>query len=560
MSGLRTILIVGGYGVFGSRIAALLENEPRLTLIIAGRSRVKAEAFCRTRVNAKAKLIAAAFDRDDDVESEIAALRPDLLVDASGPFQAYGEGRYRLPEACLATGVNYLDLADASDFVAGIRRYDDAARAAGLYLVAGASSFPVLTASVVRRLARGAMRLDAIRAGIAPSPFAGVGENVIRAIASYAGRKISLRRGGETTIAHPFTESMRFTIAPPGAPPLRNTLFSLVDVPDLWVLAELWPQANTIWMGAGPVPEIFHRLLIALAWLVRLNAVPTLSPLAQLMHVVTNHLRWGEHRGGLFVEIEGLDAAGAKIARSWNMLAEGDDGPLIPSMAVAALVHRALDGLAPPPGARSAVSDLELEDYEKLFAARAIRTGIRDKNRPEGKSLYARILGSARDDLPGPIRHMHDIQEIASAKGRASVARGEGLLARLAARLIGFPEAAEDTPVSVAFAVSGGEEIWTRTFGAKSFSSRQFAGRGRSEGLLCERFGPLAFAMALVSEKGRLSLVLRRWSAFGLPLPLWLAPRSNAYESAEDGRFHFHVEIGHPLTGLIVRYRGWLER
>jgi hypothetical protein len=27
------------------------------------------------------------------------------------------------------------------------------------------------------------------------------------------------------------------------------------------------------------------------------------------------------------------------------------------------------------------------------------------------------------------------------------------------------------------------------------------------------------------------------------------------FESAEDGRFNFHVEIGHPLTGLIVRYR-----
>ena len=35
-------------------------------------------------------------------------------------------------------------------------------------------------------------------------------------------------------------------------------------------------------------------------------------------------------------------------------------------------------------------------------------------------------------------------------------------------------------------------------------------------------------------------------------------PALNSYEFAQDGRFHFHVEIGHPLTGLIVRYRGWL--
>jgi len=41
-------------------------------------------------------------------------------------------------------------------------------------------------------------------------------------------------------------------------------------------------------------------------------------------------------------------------------------------------------------------------------------------------------------------------------------------------------------------------------------------------------------------------------------LPLALAPRSTAYEFAEDGRFRFHVEVSHPLTGLIARYRGWL--
>ena len=66
--------------------------------------------------------------------------------------------------------------------------------------------------------------------------------------------------------------------------------------------------------------------------------------------------------------------------------------------------------------------------------------------------------------------------------------------------------------------------------------------------------------MALVPDGGRLRLVLRRWSAFGVPLPMWLCPRSDSLRAAEDGRFHFHVEIGHPLTGLIVRYRGWLVR
>jgi len=52
--------------------------------------------------------------------------------------------------------------------------------------------------------------------------------------------------------------------------------------------------------------------------------------------------------------------------------------------------------------------------------------------------------------------------------------------------------------------------------------------------------------------------VIRRWSVCGIPLPRALAPRGDSYEFVEAGRFHFHVEIVHPFTGLIVRYRGWL--
>ncbi len=64
--------------------------------------------------------------------------------------------------------------------------------------------------------------------------------------------------------------------------------------------------------------------------------------------------------------------------------------------------------------------------------------------------------------------------------------------------------------------------------------------------------------MAPVVEDGRMSLVIRNFTAFGVPLPLWLGPTTAAHEEVVDGRFRFDVEIGHPLTGMIVRYRGWL--
>ncbi|HZZ90458.1 MAG TPA: DUF4166 domain-containing protein [Caulobacteraceae bacterium] len=558
MSKRLSVLLVGGYGTLGGRIVQLLEGEPRLTLIVAGRSARKAEQYCLSRQHSTAQLAPATFDRTGDLAAQLEQLRPDILVDASGPFQSYGDGRYRLVEACLSHGVDYLDLADGSAFVTGVAAFDAQARAAGRFVLSGVSTFPVLTAAAVRRLAQGLSRVDAIRAGIAPSPFAGVGMNVIRAIAGYAGQPIELPSCGEVLISHPFTEQLRRTISPPGRIPLRSRMFSRVDVPDPHVLSELWPHAR-VWIGAGPVPETLHRALIACAWLVRSSLIRSLSPLAGAMHWASTHLRWGEHRGGMFVEVEGRDAEGAAVERSWHLLAEGDDGPLIPSMAVAAIVRNVLAGWPPALGARPSIRELELEDYAPLLAARAISTGGRLAPPAGDQPLYQRILGDDWGDLPPPISAMHDVEQSLTARGRASVERGRGPLAFLAGRIAGFPDAAADTALTVRFDVVGGVETWTRTFGTKSFSSRQFAGRDRWRWLLCESFGPLTFAMALApDEHGRLSLILRGWRLFGLPLPLWLCPTSTAYEHVEDGRFAFHVEIGHPLTGMIVRYRGWL--
>ena len=549
------ILIVGGYGAFGGRLVELLDQNERLTLIVAGRSYDKARDFCYRRLRAKAKLRYARFERGGEVGEALNDLKPNLVVDCSGPFQAYGKDPYALIEACIARGVDYLDLADSSDFVAGVSKLDDAAKAKNMFVLSGASTAPALTAAAVRALAEAMSEIDTIRAGIGPSPYAIVGESVIRAIASYAGKPINLRRGGAETVGYALTEQCRFTIAPPGKLPLDQRLFSLVDVPDLRVLPELWPDVREMWMGAAPVPEILHRLLIACAWAVRVEALPSLGFLTPLMLWAMNHLRWGDHRGGMFVAIEGRTLKGEPRARSWHLLAEGDDGPRIPSMAAAAVVQKLLRGERPQAGARAAARDFELADYDAILAGRTIVTGFRDDELARNAPLYQRILGAAWADLPASLRALHASRR---ASGRARVKRG-AWLAGIVASIMGFPQSGDDVPLIVTFDVADGGETWTRSFDGKSFSSHQREGRGRAEHLVCERFGPIDFAMALVVEDGKLKMIVRRWSVLEIPLPLWLAPWTHAYETERDGRFHFHVDIGHALLGRIVRYEGWLE-
>jgi hypothetical protein len=119
---------------------------------------------------------------------------------------------------------------------------------------------------------------------------------------------------------------------------------------------------------------------------------------------------------------------------------------------------------------------------------------------------------------------------------------------------MGFP-CAGSHPLHVSFMERDGVERWTRHFGDESFSSEL----SEQAGQLVERFGPLRFVFALPSDERGLTMKIRRWSAFGLPLPLMLGPRPVAREWEEDGRFRFDVAISLPLIGPVVRYAGWLR-
>jgi hypothetical protein len=129
------------------------------------------------------------------------------------------------------------------------------------------------------------------------------------------------------------------------------------------------------------------------------------------------------------------------------------------------------------------------------------------------------------------------------------------LLARLVAALMRFPPAGT-WPLRVAFVEQDGVETWTRDFGGHRFASALSAAKG---GLIEERFGPLRFAFDLPAGPHGLEMRLKRWSAFRLPIPRFLAPRIAAHEwQDEQGRFRFDVSVALPLAGEVVAYSGWL--
>jgi len=548
------ILIIGGYGVFGGRLVELLSDIIDIELIICGRNLSKAQEFC-TAFKGQASIRALQLDRND-ITSVICSERPKIVVDASGPFQAYGSDCYGVIKSCIAESVHYLDFADAADFVYGVSQFNDEAKAAGVFVLSGVSSFPVLTAAVLRDMAL-TMDIVTVQGGIAPSVYAGVGVNVMRAVLSYAGEPVTLQRNGVVGHGIGLAETFRYTVAVPGKMPLRNIRYSLVDVPDLQIIPPEHPTLTDIWMGAGPVPETLHRVLNLLAMARARFKLPSLVPFSKLFYTILNMVKFGEHRGGMFVRAQGT-ANGKTIEQSWHLLAEGDDGPYIPSMTIEAIIRKFLLEQQPDTGARSGANALELSDYDKLFDDRKIYTGFRrDEISP---LLFRYVLGSAFETLPTKVQEFHDISTVSQWSGLARVRRGHGVLVKIICSCFGFPQAADNVAVDVSITPEGNRERWVRNFDGKIFSSFQRRGTNKNEFLLVESFGVLDFSVALVIEEDKLCFVPRRWSCFGIPLPGFLLPKGRSFETEKNGMFCFNIEVVVPMIGFIVSYEGNLKR
>lgn len=192
----------------------------------------------------------------------------------------------------------------------------------------------------------------------------------------------------------------------------------------------------------------------------------------------------------------------------------------------------------------------------------------RDVSTGSNPPLFQRALGNeAWSSLAAPLRRMHGLSaELAIiASGTATVERGPSTIAGLLADLVGFPRAAAAIPVSVLFEPCRDGERWTRTFGDRRFSSRlvphaRVGREDRADRCVVEHIGAFAFLLELAPGADRLRVVPRRAWFAGLPLPRRLLPTGDSYETADGEAVRFHIEVEIPGLGLLVRYRGRLDR
>jgi len=523
------ILLLGGYGVFGARLAKLLVADGH-DVCIAGRNLEEARA-CAKALGCRAIRMERAGNLD-------ALVGHDVVVDAAGPFHAYGDDPYRLARAAIAAGVHYLDLSDNADFCAGISALDAEARDAGRCVLSGLSSVPALSSAAVRALS-GDDVPAVIDTAILPGNRAPRGLSVMQSILSQAGRPMLVWNGNRWEKTFGWSKPARYTL--PGGLVRQGWQ---VEVPD----QRLFPKhfgAETVLFRAGLELAVMRYGLALFAGVRRVLPFPVTRLIVRVFKVLADLLApFGSGRGGMSVTVTTRHEH-----RSWSLLAEDGDGPFIPAVAARALLRRA----NLPVGAGPAIEVITLDEAEAAMADLRVVT---ERSVAPISPIFPRVLREAFHALPDAVKETHLTLGTSRWAGRCEVERGTGAWSRLLCAIFRFPPGSPDIEVAVTKTVTSHGETWLRRFGRNTFRSRLSIG---SEGMR-ESFGPFTFAIGLEVRKGELHYPVTSGRMGPIPLPHWMLPASIAREFVADGKFHFDVAILAPMTkGLLVRYRGFLS-
>ena len=349
------VLVIGGYGNFGSYIARSLAPDPQIRLLIGGRSRPRAEAFA-SKLGGANPAEGHAIDIDADVASALDRIAPKIVIHTTGPFQ---QQDHRVARACIGHGCNYLDLADARAFVNSIGELDSAAQARNVLVVSGASSVPCLTAAVVDRYRPDFARLQRIDYGISAAQQTNRGLATTSAVLSYVGKPFTQLRHGRMERVHGWQDSHAVRY-----PELGYRLFGNCDIPDLDLFPQRYPEIRSIRFAAGHELKILHIGTWALGWLVRLGLIRSLDANAELLQRLAFAFdSFGSSRSGfhMFLSGEGLDGRPKRVR--FYMVARSGHGPYIPCMPAILLARKLAREEIDRRGALPCVDLIDLHEY-----------------------------------------------------------------------------------------------------------------------------------------------------------------------------------------------------
>jgi hypothetical protein len=352
---MNKILILGGYGNFGQRIATALVKK-NIPVIIAGHDRNKAEKFSQTLKQdyPDCPVEIAIFDIHQGLSSQLKTLQPTIVIHTVGPFQT---ADYSVAEICIQHKVHYIDLADGRDYVTNITSLEKPALENDVLVVSGASTVPGLSAAVIEHYKNDFSTLDSLVYGISLGQKSSRGLATTRGILTYLGKPLK-PAAGSTTKRFGWQDVYRQEY-----PELGKRWMANCDVPDL----DLFPGKygiKHIQFSAGMETGVLHLGIWFFSYLVRLGLPLNLPRHAEVLLRFSNIFDClGTDTGGMHMLLKGKDLHGKPLEIKWFILAENGDGLQIPCVPAIILAKKLFLGAISKRGAIPCMGIITLDEY-----------------------------------------------------------------------------------------------------------------------------------------------------------------------------------------------------
>lgn len=352
---MNQVLILGGYGNFGARIATALVKDG-ISIIISGRDQKKAEIFReKLAKEVDINLIEiATFDANQELDNQLTRLQPTVVINTIGPYQT---ADYSIPQTCIQHKIHYIDLADARDFVTGITCLDASAKENNVLVVSGASTVPGLSSAVLDHYKNKFMSLDSLIYGITPGQKAPRGLATTESILTYLGKPLK-PCGNQNEKRFGWQDIYRQEY-----PELGKRWMANCDIPDLDLFIDRYHLKN-IRFSAGMESSFLHLGMWAMSYLVRMGLPLNLSKHAKSL-LSFSHIfdSLGTVNGGMHMIIKGTNKEGKPLEVKWFIIAKDNDGPQIPCVPAIILSKKIISGQLQATGAMPCVGLITLDEY-----------------------------------------------------------------------------------------------------------------------------------------------------------------------------------------------------
>jgi saccharopine dehydrogenase-like NADP-dependent oxidoreductase len=348
------VIVLGGTGNFGARIARALGKDPAIELLVASRRGA-------TVPGAEPPKAVQLDIAELDFPQRLRELSPELVIHCVGPFQ---DQDYRVATATLDARAHYLDIADGRYFVSEFsKEMNEKAVDVGRTAITGASTLPALSFAVVQDLRQGLSSIESIEVVIAPGQRAPRGRATLEAVFSYLGRPFPVLRRGKWTQSWGWMDLRRVRLD------IGARFAAACDVPDLALLPSRFLGVRTVTFHAALEFRAQHLALWGLAALRRIGLPLRVERWAVALRGLAD---WFDSaagfKGGMWVSVVGERRPGDRIRRTWELTAPAVDGPEIPCMSATLLARRFARGETPASGAFVCIGFLTLADFTSEFA------------------------------------------------------------------------------------------------------------------------------------------------------------------------------------------------